>query len=116
MIEIDLRVALINSPEVTAIIDDRVFALEADGIDPGDAYVVYRLLRGNRGSTLRGSTDCREARIEINCYAPEYKSAKLLAQCVQEAIETRFECVFNGDQDFMEKETGLKRVMLDYTF
>lgn len=114
MIEVELRSVLIADVDVAALVDDRVYALEAEDLD-GQAYIVYSLIHGDRGATLVGSSNCRQARIEINCYSPDYGEVKRLADLVQLAIEDSFDAVFNGDRDFNEKETNLRRVMLDYS-
>lgn len=118
MIELMLRDAILLSPDVVGIVGDRVFPGTAEGVDAGQSYVVYRLVAGNRGSTLVGSSDSRNARIEINCYSLDYVEVKMLGDFVQLAIEEneQLDVVFNGDQDFYETDTKLNRVLLDYSF
>lgn len=118
MIELMLRDVILLSADVVGVVGERVFAGTAEGVDAGQSYVVYRLVAGNRGSTLVGSSDSRNARIEINCYALDYVEAKMLGDFVQLAIEEneQLDVVFNGDQDFYETDTKLNRVLLDYSF
>ena len=115
MIEINLREALVNNLAVSVIVDGKVFAGMGEGNLVGQTYIVYRLLHGDRGATLKGVTDLRQARMEINCYSPQYALVKELAEAAQAAIEDAFDCMFNGDQDFYENDTALHRVMLDYS-
>lgn len=118
MIELVLRDAILLSPDVVGIVGERVFPGTAEGVNASQSYVVYRLVAGNRGSTLVGSSDSRNARIEINCYSLDYVEVKMLGDFVQLAIEEneQLDVVFNGDQDFYETDTKLNRVLLDYSF
>lgn len=120
MIELVLRDAILLSADVVGIVGQRVFAgvADSDSIASDQSYVVYRLVAGNRGSTLVGSSDSRNARIEINCYSLDYVEVKMLGDFVQLAIEENepLDVVFNGDQDFYETDTKLNRVLLDYSF
>lgn len=116
MIEIDVRMALLSSAEVLALLGDRVHAMLAPS---GTAlpYITYQLIAGARQATLVASSDLRSARIQFNCWAASYAEAKALAEAAQKALagSELFDLVFNGDQDIYDFETDSSGVVLDYS-
>lgn len=116
MIEIDLRAAMIAAPAVTALVGQRIAAglLPEGEVRP---YITYSLVTGERIPSMTDSGLMRHARMQINCWSPNYGEAKQIALAVQTAIEASalFDCVFINDQDLIDPETNLFYVVLDYS-
>lgn len=116
MIEVDVRAALIAASAVTALVGQRIAA----GIMPeGEArpYVTYSLVSGERIPSMTDNGILRHARIQLNCFAVTYASAKQIALAVQTAIEASalFEVVLIDDQDLYDPETNLFYVVIQYS-
>lgn len=116
MIEVDVRAALLADSAVTALVAQRIAA----GIMPEGTvrpYVTYSLVTGERIPSMTDSGLLRHARIQFNCFAVTYASAKQIALAVQTAIEASalFEVVFLTDQDLYDPETNLFYTVLDYS-
>lgn len=116
MIESDVHAALVAASGVTALIGTRVAAgmLPEGELRP---YVTYALITGERIGSMTDSGLMRHARIQLDCWSPNYKESKQIALAVQTAMEASalFEVVFIGDQDLYDVETKLHRVVLDYS-
>ena len=116
MIESDIRVALLAAPAVTALVDQRIAAglLPEGEVRP---YVTYSLVTGERIPSMTDSGVMRHARMQLNCWSPNYGQAKQIALAVQTAIEASalFEVVFLTDQDLIDPETKLFYVVIDYS-
>lgn len=116
MIESDVHAVLIAAPAVTAIVGQRVAAgvLPEGELRP---YITYSLVSGERIGSMTDSGLMRHARIQLNCWSPNYGVSKQLALAVQAAIEASavFDVVFLGDQDLYDPETKLFYTVLDYS-
>lgn len=116
MIESDIRAALVAASAVTALVDQRIAAglLPEGEVRP---YVTYSLVTGERIPSMTDSGVMRHARMQLNCWSPNYGQAKQIALAVQTAIEASalFEVVFLTDQDLFDPETKLFYVVLDYS-
>lgn len=116
MIESDVQTVLLAAPAVTALVGTRVAAgmLPEGELRP---YVTYSLITGERIPSMTDSGLMRHARIQLDCWSPNYKQSKQIALAVETAIEASalFEVVFIGDQDLYDNETKLHRVVVDYS-
>ena len=116
MIEIDLRAAMLAAPAVTALVGQRIAAglLPEGEVRP---YITYSLVTGERIPSMTDSGLMRHARMQINCWSPNYGEAKQIALAVQTAIETSalFDCVFITELDLIDPETNLFYSVLDYS-
>jgi hypothetical protein len=116
MIESDVQTVLLAAPAVTALVGTRVAAgmLPEGELRP---YVTYSLITGERIPSMTDSGLMRHARIQLDCWSPNYGQSKQIALAVETAIEASalFEVVFIGDQDLYDNETKLHRVVVDYS-
>lgn len=116
MIEIDLRAAMLAAPAVTALVGQRIAAglLPEGELRP---YITYSLVTGERIPSMTDSGLMRHARMQINCWSPNYGESKQIALAVQSAIEASalFDCVFINDLDLIDPETNLFYSVLDYS-
>lgn len=116
MIESDVQTVLLAASAVTALVGNRVAAgmLPEGELRP---YVTYSLITGERIASMTDSGLMRHARIQLDCWSPNYGEAKRIALAVETAIEASalFEVVFIGDQDLQDNETKLHRVVVDYS-
>jgi len=116
MIESDVHAVLIAAPAVTAIVGQRI----ATGVIPeGELrpYITYSLVSGERIGSMTDSGLMRHARIQLNCWSPDYGVTKQIALAVQAAIEASalFDVVFLSDQDLYDPETKLFYAVVDYS-
>lgn len=116
MIESDVHAVLVAASAVAALVGSRVAAgmLPEGELRP---YVTYSLVTGERIGSMTDSGLMRHARIQLDCWSPNYKEAKQIALAVQGAMEASalFDVVFIADQDLYDTETKLHRVIVDYS-
>jgi hypothetical protein len=116
MIESDVQTVLLAASAVTALVGTRVAAgmLPEGELRP---YVTYSLITGERIPSMTDSGLMRHARIQLDCWSPNYGQAKQIALAVQAALEASalFNVVFIADQDLYDGEVKLHYVVLDYS-
>ena len=112
-IETDLYTTLSNDSGVTALISTRIYPnLAPEGVT--HPYVTYQVVTGERLSTIAGVDDAKRKRIQINCHADTYASAKDLAAAVEAALEGDGYLAF--ERDFYDPDTQIHTVNVDWSF
>lgn len=112
-IETDLYSTLSTDSGVTALISTRIYPNPApEGAQK--PLISYQLVAGSRISTIPGTGDATRKRIQINCHANTYSSAKAVAAAVEAALEG------NGylelEYDLYDPTTQTHTVAVDWGF
>lgn len=78
---------LVAAPDVTAIVDQRIFWLVRPQGQAGDLpALVLQLVSEQRGQHLKGFEDMFEARLQVACLATRYSVSRQLADAAVAAL------------------------------
>lgn len=86
MIEPAFRTLIVNAPAVAAIAQDRVY-LGAAAQNERRARVVLTLVTATHPHTFEEHGGYVQGRMQADCLAPDYKTAKQLTEAVKNALD-----------------------------
>lgn len=113
-VETDLRDSLAAASGVTSLVSTRIWGGKADPTVNTYPYIVYSMVGAERLHTIPGSGDPARYRMQIECCAETYASAKSVAAAVKAALQG------NGYQqseyDLYDDQTQVHSVLVDWSF
>ena len=112
-IETDLYTTLTGDAGVTALISDRVYPNPAPE-GAAKPLCAYQVVTGSRITTIPGTGDAIRKRIQINCHANTYSSAKAVAAAVVSALEGSG--YLDLEFDLYDPTTQTHTVAIDWSF
>ncbi len=97
-----------------ALVSNRCYPLVMPQ-NPTYPAIVYSRISSNPENVLEGGSTIDQVRIQIDCYATTYGSAKSLAEQVRTAMEqASFKGTLQFDFDDYEPDVKVYRVVQDY--
>ena len=113
-IETTLYSTLAGSSGVTDLVSTRIYPNPAPE-DAAKPLISYMMVAGSRISTLPGVSDAVRKRIQINCHANTYSSAKAVAAAVVAALEGNGYLELEFDL-YYDATTQTHTVAVDWSF
>lgn len=112
-IETNLYTTLSNDAGVTALVGTRIYPNPApEGAEK--PLISYFVVAGSRFQTIPGVGDATRKRIQINCHANTYSSAKAVAAAVISALEG--DGYLDLEFDIYDPDTQTHTVAVDWSF
>ncbi len=117
-----IRAVLIADATVTGLVAARIHANvapQANAKAVPVAYVICQVISDVPQSSFEGqpSTTLRNARVQIDCYAPTYTVAQSVAEAIDAALSASaspdLACWRESSRDLYDNETQLHRVSVD---
>jgi len=114
----DFYTRLSTYPDLVALIDDRIWPIEAEqGVK--EPHCVYEQVSGGRRYSHNGYSNLQCPRLQVSCYADTYEMVKDIAAQVTTALESWFSLKTGGNRqqneiDMIDPVTGLKVVVVDF--
>ncbi len=113
MIVFDVKQHLENSPEVTALIGDRIYPVKLPQ-NPTYPAITYFQVSGSPIYTKQGRHGTRP-RVQISCWAKSYTQVKQLAEKVKLAMDGYAkENLHQNETDIYEDDVSVYHVPLDF--
>ena len=112
-IETDLYSTLTGDAGVSSLVGTRVYPNPAPE-GASKPLISYQLVAGTRISTIPGTGDAIRKRIQINCHANTYSSAKAVAAAVISALES--DGYLELEYDIYDPDTQTHTIAVDWAF
>lgn len=114
-LETKLYTLLSGDAGVSALVSNRIYPLAA----PQQAdlpFVVYTRISSGREYTLSGATGLENPRMQVDCYAETYSSAKAISEAVVTAVRaaTTFRTSWDDPRESFEEDETF-RVSIDFS-
>jgi hypothetical protein len=102
------------SVEVTGIVGERIYPIEAEQADAAP-YVVYEVVSSVPVESPSPGQEVNESVVDIACYGRDYKESKRLSVAVRSALIAGFDaCVIENTHDQRDSDTRRKSVVQTY--
>ena len=112
-IETTLYTTLTGDAGVSALVSTRVYPNPAPE-GASKPLVSYFVVSGTRITTIPGVGDATRKRVQINCHANTYSSAKAVAAAVIAALEG--DGYLELEYDLYDPDTQTHTVVIDWSF